>query len=228
MNMTMTMARSAINVSITRMIPSRMHLQSESQCRCTRGTTTRWYASSKGTNNNTEEEPFYGKPRATTTTTTMIGRLQYTNRMDRIAIAVHNATTAFADPTRADAVAALGEITGPITLRRIHDTMMKDPTGRLILQERPIVTKANIPYEKLIAEAPDINLLDDGSNDDDFTFGQAYGSFLKVHGFDPDERDEVKFVEDETLAYIMLRYRQVRTGVVYSIFYSVWCIVYSV
>ena len=28
------------------------------------------------------------------------------------------------------------------------------------------------------------------------------------HGFDPDDRDAVKFVDDEELAYVMLRYRQ--------------------
>jgi len=111
---------------------------------------------------------------------------------------------AFTDPTRADAVAALGEVTGLVTLRKIHQKMMQDPTGRLILQERPVVTKANIPFDQLIAEAPD----DIDAAGDDLTFGQAYGAFLKVHGFDPDERDEVNFIEDETLAYIMLRYRQ--------------------
>ena len=125
---------------------------------------------------------------------------------NRIAVAVYNATTAFADPTRADAVAALGEITGPLTLRRIHDRMVADPTGRRILLERPVVTKASIPYERLIAEAPDEI---DNDEDENLTFGQVYGSFLKGHEFDPDERDDVKFVEDETLAYIMLRYRQV-------------------
>eukprot|EP00536_Pseudo-nitzschia_multiseries_P013804 jgi/Psemu1/212874/e_gw1.617.46.1 len=144
-------------------------------------------------------EPFYGKPRAAGPQ----HAVGATTVVDRIAIAVYNATTAFSDPTRADAVAALGEITGPLTLRRIHDRMMENSTGRQILRERPVVTKATIPYERLIAEAPDVI-----EEDADLTFGQVYGSFLKVHGFDPDERDDVKFVEDETLAYIMLRYRQ--------------------
>jgi ubiquinone biosynthesis protein COQ4 len=123
-----------------------------------------------------------------------------------LALAIHYATTAFADPTRADAVAALGEITGPVSLARIHQKMMDDATGRLILEERPVVSKATIPYERLIAEAPK------DANTPGITFGQAYGCFLKSHEFDPDERDKVKFIEDETLAYIMLRYRQVRFG----------------
>jgi len=121
---------------------------------------------------------------------------------------VYHATTALSDPTRADAVAALAEVTGPVTLQKIHDRMMADETGRLILQERPLVSKATIPYDKLIAEAPDNINGDDDDDDDNLTFGQVYGAFLKGHGFDPDERDEVHFIQDETLAYIMLRYRQ--------------------
>ena len=143
---------------------------------------------------NTKERPFYGEPRPPRE-----GR-SVTNR---IAVALHAATTAFGDPTRADAVAALGEVTGEVTLRRILERMTNDDTGRIILQERPIVSKATIPYERLITEAPD-HLTEDS------TFGHAYGSFLRSHGFDPDERDQVKYIDDEDLAYVMLRYRQVR------------------
>ena len=149
-----------------------------------------------------DEEPFYGKPRARESIlTSTIG--------NRIAIAIHNATTAYSDPTRADAVAVLGEITGPITLQRIHQKMIKDPIGRQILKDRPIVSKATIPeYEQLILNAPNYDDTINNHDDDNLTFGQAYGSFLKIHGFDPDERDDVNYIEDDTLAYIMLRYRQ--------------------
>lgn len=145
----------------------------------------------------TEEEPFYGKPRPPQGSEPRSVR-------NRLTTAFHYATTALADPTRADAVAALGEITGPISLRRLRAQMNRDPVGRRLLQERPVVSKATIPYDRLIAEA---------ASDVDapgVTFGQAYGYFLKSHDFDPDERDEVKFIEDDELAYIMLRYRQVR------------------
>jgi hypothetical protein len=213
---TMTTRRAAEIVSRIKTIPTRIICsESESRFRSTRavGSSTRWFAS-KGTTTSTEDEPFYGKPRHSIT-----GRVATNSITDRIAIAIYNATTAFADPTRADAVAALGEVTGTITLRRIHDQMMGDPTGRLILQDRPVVSKANIPFDKLIAEAPD----DIDSVGDDLTFGQAYGAFLKSHDFDPDERDEVNFIEDETLAYIMLRYRQVCGGQA-TLLQSVKCI----
>ncbi len=161
-----------------------------------------------------DDEPFYGTPRPAKTnfqgpshsSEAFAGRLGTSSISDRIALAVYHATTAFTDPTRADAVAALAEVTGTVTLRKIHNQMMADPTGRLILRERPVVSKSSIPYDKLIAEAPD-NIQD--CDEKDLTFGQVYGAFLKGHGFDPDERDQVNYIEDETLAYIMLRYRQV-------------------
>jgi ubiquinone biosynthesis protein COQ4 len=43
---------------------------------------------------------------------------------------------------------------------------------------------------------------------DNLTFGEAYGQFLRGHGFDPDDRSAVKYIQDPELAYIMLRYRQ--------------------
>jgi ubiquinone biosynthesis protein COQ4 len=141
-----------------------------------------------------KETPFYGSPRP---------EVPHRSLQNRLAVAIHSATTAFADPSRADAVAALGEITGEVSLRRIHAKMSNDPTGQLILQERPVVSKATIPYERLMAEAPE------DATTPGITFGQAYGSFLKGHGFDPDARDQVKYVDDEELAYVMLRYRQV-------------------
>lgn len=143
----------------------------------------------------TSDEPFYGSPRPPTTNK---NRLPH----QKIALAIHHATTAFADPTRADAVAGLGEVTGQVSLERIHEQMMADPTGRRILEDRPVVRKATIPYQELIDSVPE-------DPDAPLTFGQAYGKFLKSHGFDPDGRDPVKYIEDDTLAYIMLRYRQV-------------------
>ncbi|KAL3945787.1 MAG: hypothetical protein SGBAC_000176 [Bacillariaceae sp.] len=142
----------------------------------------------------TSDEPFYGSPRPPTTNK---NRLPH----QKIALAIHHATTAFADPTRADAVAGLGEVTGQVSLERIHEQMMADPTGRRILEDRPVVRKATIPYQELIDSVPE-------DPDAPLTFGQAYGKFLKSHGFDPDGRDPVKYIEDDTLAYIMLRYRQ--------------------
>mmetsp|Transcript_66628 Transcript_66628/g.152677 ORF Transcript_66628/g.152677 Transcript_66628/m.152677 type:complete len:153 (-) Transcript_66628:38-496(-) len=41
------------------------------------------------------------------------------------------------------------------------------------------------------------------------TFGRAYYDFMASHGFRPEERPTVRFVDDPELAYIMLRYREI-------------------
>ena len=135
--------------------------------------------------------PFYGLPRPPSEGPSLV---------NRVAVAVHSAATAFSDPTRADAVAALGEVTGHLALTSMYDHMMSDPTGQRILRDRPIVSKATLPIDDFIQSADDESEI--------MTFGKAYGSFLKGHGFDPDERDKVKYISDPELAYVMLRYRQ--------------------
>jgi ubiquinone biosynthesis protein COQ4 len=121
--------------------------------------------------------------------------------VQRVGLAVHSAATAFSDPTRADAVAALGEVTGHVALTNMYDRMMSDPTGQRILRDRPIVSKATLPIDDFLRAAKD----DDNTS---LTFGKAYGAFLMKHGFDPDERDQIKYIPDPELAYVMLRYRQ--------------------
>ena len=164
-------------------------------------------------------EPFYGSPRPRPSSASSVSSgddYHCSSSTTRIQLAISNAMTAWQDPTRADAVAAVGELTGRFALQRLLTTMQADPVGRLILQERPIVSKSTIPYEKLLKSSSSATVAS-LSADDDITFGQAYGAFLHRHGFDPDERDPVKYLHDnnnnnnnnnEDLAYVMLRYRQ--------------------
>lgn len=142
---------------------------------------------------------FYGRPRESSRSTT-----ENSSLLRNVRVAVDAATTAFADPTRADAVAALGEVTGYVALQNLLETMKQDETGQRILLDRPTVSKETLPIDDIIASASELP---------DRTFGQAYGAFLKGHGFDPDERSDVLYIQDPELAYIMLRYRQVRTSV---------------
>lgn len=137
--------------------------------------------------------PFYGLPRPSQAD-------ESSSLLKRVGVAIHSATTAFSDPTRADAVAALGEVTGHVALTGIYDRMMSDATGQRILRDRPIVSKATLAIDDFIQQA--------NNEKSPLTFGKAYGVFLKGHGFDPDERDDVKYISDPELAYIMLRYRQ--------------------
>lgn len=116
-------------------------------------------------------------------------------------MAVHSAITAFADPTRADAVAALGEVTGHVALTQMYDIMMSDATGQRILNDKPIVGTSTLPIGDFIEKAKD-------KDNSPMTFGKAYGIFLLEHGFDPDERHQVKYIADPELMYVMTRYRQ--------------------
>lgn len=139
--------------------------------------------------------PFYGAPRPMSDSSSS----SLTSTWERLAIAIQSATLAFADPARADAVASLGEVTGHMALLTMRETMRGDSMGQIILHEKPIVSKATLPIDELLESAPD---------PENITFGQAYGEFLRGHGFDPDDRSEINYIDDPELAYIMLRYRQ--------------------
>ncbi|KAG2456093.1 COQ4 protein, partial [Polypterus senegalus] len=95
-----------------------------------------------------------------------------------------------------DMVAVLGETTGHLALQRIREKMRNDPEGNQILQERPRIRLSTLDLTRLDA-------LPDG------TFGKEYLQFLNVNKVTPDSRADVKFVDDEELAYVIQRYREV-------------------
>lgn len=184
-------------------------------------TTARILMSSNASSDSSGEKiPFYGLPRppkrdshfnlpnnGLLSLVSDIGSILTGNNASRIALTLQHAATALRDPTRADAVAAVGELTGTFALQNLLELMKKDPDGRIILQERPEVSKESIPYDRLLESVTD-DLLDPTNFTENTTFGQAYGAYLKKHGFDPDERDQVKYIDDPDMAYVMLRYRQ--------------------
>lgn len=116
--------------------------------------------------------------------------------LTRSLVATFSAFKALQNPKRADAVATLGETTGREALRRLRDGMRRDPDGRRLLAERPVVSTQTVDVATLRALPPD-------------TFGFAYADFMRSHAFDPDARDDVRFVDDPELAFVMQRYRQV-------------------
>lgn len=157
----------------------------------------------------TTKVPFYGAPRELPNDNDLSK-----NAASRWKLAATSALSAWWDPTRAGDVATLGNITGTYALYDIHAKMKHDPTGRRILQDRPLVNRQHLP-QWIVDHATGMVVSDDHNNwaDDknrDITFGQAYADFLRQHGFDPDERSPVQHIDDSELAYIMLRYRQVR------------------
>ena len=114
----------------------------------------------------------------------------------RVFVAGYAALGAFADPRRDDLVAILGEATGGVALQACRDRMAASETGAELLRDRPEIDNETIAAARL-ADLPE------------GTFGRAYHAFMDGHGFDADGRKPVRFVEDEELRYVMLRYRQV-------------------
>uniref|UniRef100_A0A2K5IPD2 Ubiquinone biosynthesis protein COQ4 homolog, mitochondrial n=1 Tax=Colobus angolensis palliatus TaxID=336983 RepID=A0A2K5IPD2_COLAP len=93
-------------------------------------------------------------------------------------------------------VAVLGETTGHRTLKVLRDQMRRDPEGAQILQERPRISTSTLDLGKLQS-------LPEGS------LGREYLRFLDVNRVSPDTRAPTHFVDDEELAYVIQRYREV-------------------
>jgi len=101
---------------------------------------------------------------------------------------------AFRDPRRADLVSLLGETTGKRALQGLLARMKASDTGRDVLLDRPVVTDAVM--HSLEGYGPE-------------TFGGAYYNFMRERSFQADERPPVRTIEDQELAYVALRVRQV-------------------
>ncbi|KAI8876018.1 coenzyme Q biosynthesis Coq4 [Backusella circina FSU 941] len=117
--------------------------------------------------------------------------------VEKTILTVGSAVTALNDPLRGDMVATLGEVTGRLFLGRMRDQMLESSTGRRILRERPSINTTTIDFDQLKKTC--------GAG----TFGDTYIKWLEAEGVTPDTRSPVKFVDDEELAYVMKRYREI-------------------
>uniref|UniRef100_A0A3P9LCL8 Ubiquinone biosynthesis protein COQ4 homolog, mitochondrial n=1 Tax=Oryzias latipes TaxID=8090 RepID=A0A3P9LCL8_ORYLA len=123
------------------------------------------------------------------------GHIQ-TTPFQKALLAVGSGVAALQDPYRHDMVAVLGETTGHLALVSLRDRMRNDPEGLTILTERPRIRLSTLDLKNMAS-------LPDGS------FGREYLRFLEDNSVTPDSRAQVRFVDDEELAYVMLRYREV-------------------
>eukprot|EP00062_Callorhinchus_milii_P014868 gi/632964491/ref/XP_007898422.1/ PREDICTED: ubiquinone biosynthesis protein COQ4 homolog, mitochondrial [Callorhinchus milii] len=119
-----------------------------------------------------------------------------TNFVQKMLLAAGSSIMAISNPYRHDMVAVLGETTGELAIRSMRDRMRNDPEGNQVLEERPRIRMSTL----------DMNHLRDLPEG---TFGREYIRFLDVNRVSPDTRMPVKFVDDEELAYVMQRYREV-------------------
>ena len=137
--------------------------------------------------------------------------------IQRIATLVHSSLTALNDPTRADAVAAVGEVTGSFALSKMLAGMESNEVGRRILNDRPIVDENIAKQAEILLQQHNDEMSTSNVNFNNpinvertkgMSFGAAYATFLQTHKFDPNERDSVRFISDPKLSYVMARYRQ--------------------
>ncbi|TRZ03561.1 hypothetical protein DNTS_013480 [Danionella cerebrum] len=119
-----------------------------------------------------------------------------TSLIQKAVLAVGSGVAALRNPYRHDMVAVLGETTGHQALMRLRDRMKTDPEGYSVLLERPRIKLSTLDLSHMSA-------LPDG------TLGREYLRFLEENKVTPDTRADVKFVDDEELAYVMQRYREV-------------------
>eukprot|EP00984_Skeletonema_dohrnii_P003834 scaffold1325_cov131-Skeletonema_dohrnii-CCMP3373.AAC.2 len=134
--------------------------------------------------------------------------------LQRLGTLLHSSLTALNDPTRADAVAAVGEVTGSYALSKILVAMEKDENGRRILVERPVVDDRVAKRAAELLEQHNTSLKEGTGEQQQqqeqptITFGAAYAIFLQTHNFHPNERSKIRFLSDPNLSYVMTRYRQ--------------------
>jgi ubiquinone biosynthesis protein COQ4 len=73
--------------------------------------------------------------------------------------------------------------------------MLRNPTGRRILRDRPRITSQslNLDYLRSLPET---------------SVGRNYVMWLDREGVSPDTRSAVRYIDDEECAYVMQRYRE--------------------
>ncbi|KAH3678962.1 hypothetical protein WICMUC_001330 [Wickerhamomyces mucosus] len=120
------------------------------------------------------------------------GRIKLSNA-ERFILAGVSGISSFLHPEVGYNINNFGEATAiePI-LRSMRDNMLLSESGRRILKERPLLNNETVDPEWLKTLPKN-------------TLGYQYHKFTK----DGDERAPVKFIEDEELAYVFLRYRQI-------------------
>ncbi|KAK5879051.1 hypothetical protein CesoFtcFv8_024396 [Champsocephalus esox] len=120
----------------------------------------------------------------------------HTTPIQKALLAVGSGVAALQNPYRHDMVAVLGETTGHLALINLREKMRNDPEGYTILTERPRIRLSTLNLSEMSS-------LPDGS------FGREYCRFLEDNHVTPDSRADVKYVDNEELAYVMQRYREV-------------------
>lgn len=119
-----------------------------------------------------------------------------TSPYQKAALAFGSAVISLLNPHRGDMIACLGEVTGSSALISMRDRMRETAEGAEILKEKPRINSTTVCYEELA------NMPED-------TLGRVYADFMRNNNITADSRLPVQFIEDEELAYVMQRYREI-------------------
>lgn len=117
----------------------------------------------------------------------------------RIALAAGSAAVALSNPSRADLVALFGDLTSTPTLHLLTTRISASQEGKQMLETLSPPRFPSHGSESLIA----MRDLAPG------TLGREYARFMDVRGFEPESRDEVRFVENDRHRWLLQRYRDV-------------------
>lgn len=115
------------------------------------------------------------------------------NTLEQAILFTFSGINSFLHPEVGSNINTFGEVSAftPI-LQNMRDNMLISESGREILRERPLMNQSTLQLEYL-QSLPENSL------------GYQYAKFTQ----DGDERAPVKFIQDEELAYVFLRYRQI-------------------
>ena len=120
-------------------------------------------------------------------------RLPY---VERVQTGLIEATKSFAFPSEAEHAHLAGETSCYYACQRMKTRMLETESGRRILAERPRMRSPFIDKDTIAAYPPN-------------TLGGAYHKFLSTYGYEYDHRPRVRHTQDEEIAYIFQRYKEI-------------------
>ncbi|KAL5370275.1 hypothetical protein CPHLJ_1g380 [Cryptosporidium parvum] len=116
-------------------------------------------------------------------------------QFEKVLLSVTSCVEGLKNPTDSNSVACITELTSNRALRRLQILMNSTPDGRRIIKNRPLIDSSKYSIKDLMA-FPDDSL------------GRRYGEFLTTYNLEID-RDPVRYVNSEDLAYVLTRFRQI-------------------
>ncbi|CAN8074497.1 unnamed protein product [Agarophyton chilense] len=119
--------------------------------------------------------------------------------VSRALLTAGSAAITFANPARADMLALLGDLTSGAATTQLVRRLQQSEEGRQMLttqQPSRFPEHGSASLEALRALPPR-------------TLGREYARFMDKHGFSPESRARVRFVQDAQQQWVLQRYRDV-------------------